>query len=91
MMKCIDFSNAFVQAQLTSPVDSSAERRLLGYIWDKHSREMSQTEKKSLYGLSVMPKLWYLHLHEQLETQGFKPGKIDPCLYFCHGVAMSST
>jgi Reverse transcriptase (RNA-dependent DNA polymerase) len=35
----------------------------------------------------VAPKLWYLHLHERLEAQGFKPSAIDPCLYFCHGVA----
>jgi Reverse transcriptase (RNA-dependent DNA polymerase) len=35
---------------------------------------------KSLYGLSVAPRLWYDCLSEALLDHGFKPSTIDPCL-----------
>jgi hypothetical protein len=35
---------------------------------------------KSIYGLSVAPKLWYEHLFTALKKDGFVPSKYDPCL-----------
>ena len=37
---------------------------------------------KSLYGLSVAPKLWYQLVLKALKAMGFKQSSIDPCLFF---------
>ena len=37
---------------------------------------------KSLYGLSAAPKLWYQHLMNALEKDGFKPSDHDRCLLY---------
>ncbi|KAI2495282.1 hypothetical protein MHU86_19253 [Fragilaria crotonensis] len=37
---------------------------------------------KSLYGLSVAPRLWYQHLSEALREEGFKACANDPCLLY---------
>jgi Reverse transcriptase (RNA-dependent DNA polymerase) len=87
--KCIDFSNAFVQAKLTSPVWIHLLRGDYSDIFGTNTEGKCLELKKSLYGLSVAPKLWYMHLRERLEAQGFKPSSIDPCLYFRHGVAIA--
>ena len=72
----IDFSSAFVQANLEEPV------------WIHLPRGFKTPEGqgtclhliKSLYGLSVAPRLWYEHVSEALIDQGFKPSATDPCL-----------
>jgi len=38
--------------------------------------------KKSIYGLTVAPRLWYLHLNKALESLKFKKSERDPCLMF---------
>jgi Reverse transcriptase (RNA-dependent DNA polymerase) len=87
--KCIDFSNAFVQARLTAPVWIHLLCGDYSDIFGPNTKGKCLELKKSLYGLSVAPKFWYLHLHKRLEAQGFKPSSIDPCLYFRHGVAIA--
>jgi Reverse transcriptase (RNA-dependent DNA polymerase) len=77
--KCIDFSNAFVQAKLSTPVWIHLPRGNYQDIFGEDTEGKCLELKKSLYGLSVAPKLWYLHLREQLEAKGFKPSAIDPC------------
>jgi hypothetical protein len=37
---------------------------------------------KSIYGLSVTPKLWYEHLFKALKEDGFTMSEYDPCLLF---------
>ena len=76
----IDFSSAFVQAQLTDPVwihtphgfrteHQGAQRKCLKLV-------------KSLYGLSVAPRLWFEHVREALLKQGLKQSIINPCFLF---------
>jgi Reverse transcriptase (RNA-dependent DNA polymerase) len=86
--KCIDFSNAFVQAKLSTPVWIHLLHGEYQDIFGEDTQGKCLELKKSLSGLSVAPKLWYLHLREQLEAKGFKPSAIDPCLYFRTSMAM---
>ena len=37
---------------------------------------------KSLYGLSVAPRLWFEHVREALLKQGLKQSVINPCFLF---------
>ena len=37
--------------------------------------------KKSFYGLSIAPRLWYKHLRNALLKDGFKQCDYDPCLW----------
>jgi hypothetical protein len=38
--------------------------------------------KKSLYGISVAPKLWYEHLLQGLKELGFQHSSYDKCLLY---------
>ncbi|KAI2512657.1 hypothetical protein MHU86_1653 [Fragilaria crotonensis] len=69
---------AFVQAPLSDPVWIHLPR---GF----HSPRGHATclrLLKSLYGLSVAPRLWYQHLSEALREEGFKACANDPCLLY---------
>ena len=72
----IDFSSAFVQAHLEEPVWIHLPR---GFRTEE-GRGTCLRLVKSLYGLSVAPRLWYEHVTEALLDQGFKPSATDPCL-----------
>ena len=74
---CIDFSNAFIQAELAEPVWIHLPR---GYKSTMPGATCLQL-KKSLYGLSITPRLWYEHLHNSLLKDGFKQCDYDPCLW----------
>jgi hypothetical protein len=74
----IDFSSAFVQAPLSDPVWIHLPR---GYRSEKGNTTCLQL-LKSLYGLSVAPRLWYEHLSEALKEEGFKTCINDPCLLY---------
>ena len=72
----IDFSNAFIQATLTDPTFIHLPR---GFRSSSNRRTCLKL-KKSLYGLSVAPRLWYQHLRKGLQELGLKESKHDPCL-----------
>ena len=74
----IDFSSAFVQAPITEPVWIHLPR---GYRSEKGNSTCLQL-LKSLYGLSVAPRLWYEHLSDALRDEGFKTCVNDPCLLY---------
>jgi hypothetical protein len=74
----ITFSSAFVQAPLSDPVWIHLPR---GVHSEKGYNACLQL-LKSLYGLSVAPRLWYQHLSEALHEEGFKTCANDPCLLY---------
>jgi hypothetical protein len=72
----IDFSSAFVQAKLDKKVWIHLPRGFQSTLPGKTCLRLN----KSIYGLSVAPKLWYEHLFAALKKDGFVPSKYDPCL-----------
>jgi Reverse transcriptase (RNA-dependent DNA polymerase) len=76
--RCIDFSNAFVQAPLDTPIFVHLPR---GYHNDG-GPEVCLKLVKSLYGIAQAPRLWFEHLKDKLEKRGFKQSKLDPCLFY---------
>jgi hypothetical protein len=76
----IDFSNAFVQAVLDEPVWIHLPR---GFNSTRHGTGKTCLRLcRSLYGLSVAPKLWYEHLFAFFIKDGFKQSEDDKCLLF---------
>ena len=76
-MVCVDFSNAFVQAQLKDPVWIHLP---CGFKTDRQGPTCLRLEK-SLYGLSVAPRLWFEKLLEALLEDVFKQSNDDQCLF----------
>ena len=74
----IDFSSAFVQAKLEEPVWIHLPR---GFRSEKQSSICLQLVK-SLYGLSVAPRLWYEHVVAALLQLGFKQSATDQCFLY---------
>ena len=74
----IDFSNAFVQAQLEKPVWIHLPR---GFLSSRLGKTVLKL-KKSLYGLTFASRLWHEHLLKALHSLGFKASTTDPCLLF---------
>ena len=74
----IDFDNAFVQAKLDDPVWIHLPRGYTSTI----GHQTCLLLKKSLYGLSVAPKLWHAHLLSAILSIGFKQSVFDPCLLY---------
>jgi hypothetical protein len=72
----IDFSSAFVQATLEKSVWIHIPR---GFQSGRKGKTILRLNK-SIYGLSVAPKLWYEHLFKALKEDGFTVSKLDPCL-----------
>ena len=72
----VDFSNAFIQADLKAPTFIHLPRGFRG----SGSKKTCLRLKKSLYGLAVAPRLWYQHLCKALKDLGLKESKHDPCL-----------
>ena len=75
---CVDFSNAFIQAKLDDEIFVHVPR---GFVSSKTGRTCLKL-KRSLYGLSVAPRLWFKHLWKALDQEGLKPSDHDPCLMF---------
>jgi hypothetical protein len=76
--QAIDFSSAFVQAILEEPTWIHLPR---GFQTITHHVRMCLRLRKSLYGLSAAPRLWYLHLFNALINQlGFRQSNIDRCM-----------
>ena len=74
----IDFSNAFIQAALKDDTYIHLPRGFRSNQTGKTCLKL----KRSLYGLAVAPRLWYLHLLKALKELGLVPSKHDPCLMF---------
>ena len=72
----VDFSNAFIQAELKDQTYIHLPR---GFRSRRTGRTCLRL-KKSLYGLAVAPRLWYLHLIKALKELGLVESKHDPCL-----------
>ena len=73
----IDFSNAFIQAKLDGPVWIHLP---CGFKSEHGYKKTCLCLKKSLYGLSVAPKLWSQHLLSALKKEGFVASKYASCL-----------
>lgn len=87
--RSIDFSSAFVQAKLDKPVWIHLPRGRYPEQFGEDVEDKCLELQKSLYGLSVAPKLWYEHLRERLIARGFKASKLDPCLFYRNQVAIA--
>ena len=81
-LACIDFNNAFVQATLEELIWIHLPRGFRSKL-GKHS---CLRLKKSLYGLSSAPRLWYDHQVKALLEDGFQIGSHDNCLLFKHNI-----
>ena len=73
----IDFSNAFIQADIDEPTFIHLPRG-----FSSKDTKTCLHLKKSIYGLSVAPRLWFLHLMKALKEEGLVQSKHDPCLLF---------
>jgi hypothetical protein len=74
----IDFASAFVQAKLKEPVWIHLPR---GFKSARGERTCLRLVK-SLYGLSVAPRLWFEHLRDNLIALGLTQSKHDQCLFY---------
>jgi hypothetical protein len=74
----VDFSNAFLQADLKEPVWIHLPRGFRS----THPYRTCLRLKKSQYGLTVAPHLWWKHLTKALHDMGFCPSKYEVCLMF---------
>ena len=74
--KHVDFSIAFIQTELETPVCLEIPR---GYQ-SKEQRDMILELHWSLYGQVKVPKLWCSKLHCDMEDCGFRTSDLDPCL-----------
>jgi Reverse transcriptase (RNA-dependent DNA polymerase) len=81
--KCIDFSNAFVQAKLDDPIYIHLPR---GF----HSSDPNTCLRleKSLYGIAQAPRLWFDHLKAKLIDNGFSQSTLDPCLFYSPDITL---
>jgi hypothetical protein len=74
----IDFSNAFIQATLPEPIWVHLPR---GFHSDRPGKTCLKLEK-SVYGISIAPRLWYQHLLAALLKLGLTQSAHDPCLLY---------
>ena len=74
----IDFSNAFIQASLDEPTFIHLPR---GFKSSSNNPTCLRL-KKSIYGLSVAPCLWFEHLLKALKEIGLVQSQHDPCLMY---------
>lgn len=80
----IDYSSAFVQARLKEPVWVHLPR---GFKSSKGPNTCLRLEK-SLYGLSIAPRLWFEHILKALLELGFKQTTQDPCFLYKDGIML---
>jgi hypothetical protein len=81
----VDFSNAFVQADLNEEVYIALPDYFVsneGYT----RNEVILKLNKSLYGLVQAPMYWYNHLTKVFKDKGFKMSDHDPCLFYGRGM-----
>jgi histone deacetylase 1/2 len=82
----VDFSNAFVQAELTEEVHVDLPEMFRDE--QNHGSKDGVVLKlnKLLYGLVQAPLSWYNHLQKGLQELDFKVSKLDPGMYFGWGI-----
>ena len=80
-MKSIDFTNAFLHASLPDNLDMYVHLPR-GFFSNMRSITGERTVlkmKKSCYGSTIAPRLWFEHLMSALLDMGFKPSSYDKC------------
>ena len=83
----IDFSNAFVQADLKETVFVDVPRGFADVDGDAGQGQTVLRLRKSLYGLVQSPMHWFNHLRSTLEALGFHAmDGYDQCAFFGHGM-----
>ena len=82
--KQIDFSNAFVQAELTEEVYINMPTY---FETDDGltTKEAVLRLKKSIYGLVQAASKWFHFISGVLESKGFKASENEPCLFYGRG------
>ena len=91
----VDYTAAFVQSEIDKPPNwstmSKQERERSG-VYIEMAKGFQETGKvlklkKSLYGLRQSPRLFFLHLKNNLEALGFvKANEVDACLFISEKV-----
>ena len=77
-IRIIDYTNAFPQAQ----IDTNIFVEMIALFGNKTGGEKVLKLKKSpSYGLKQSPRTFYQHLSKSLQSRGWKPSVIDPCLF----------
>ena len=74
----IDFNNAFVQSTLDEPIWIHFPR---GFRDGPNDDNMCLRLNKSLYGISIAPRLFYLNIYNAMLELGFTQSQFDPCLF----------
>jgi hypothetical protein len=81
----VDFSNAFVQADLEEEVYLTLPAGFDGPSGEDRKNHVLKL-KKSLYGLVQAPMYWFNHLKTKFESVGLMQSELDPCLFYGRGV-----
>lgn len=84
--RSIDFSNAFAQASIPEGKDVYIEVPK-GFA-PTDGRDCVMKLKKSLYGSTIAPRLWYEKISKGLIDRGFVASKMDPCLFISSTVIL---
>ena len=80
--RCIDFSTAFLHAKLKDPIYMSYPRGIGTYLGPPdHCLKL----KRSIYGLTIAPKLWFNHFKSNLLALDMVQSRHDPCLFYGKG------
>ena len=77
--KSIDFSNAFAQANMPSDTNIYLEMPE-NFVTSDNSDNVLRL-KKSLYGSTIAPRLWYEKLKKGLLVRRFAVSDVDPCMF----------
>ena len=77
--QAVDFSSAFSQAAL--PEDQPVYAELPKNFVTSDGSDSILKMKHSLYGSSFASQLWFEKFSEGLQKRGFRPSRIDPCMF----------
>jgi len=87
-LKLIDFMLAFPQADLDIDIWMELPIRFQMIEDPDHSQLYMLKLKKNLYGLKQASFNWYEKMQDGLKDRGFKPSKVDQCLYMKDGMVI---
>lgn len=82
----VDFSNAFVQAELSSDEHIYVALPKGFEMSGEGDEEQVLKLRRSLYGLVQAPLYWGNHLKAALEAEGLKQSVSDPCMFIGDGM-----